>query len=212
MDNNNENVNVNNINERKDKYKKDDLNFEYNETRKKADFILGLKEEDKKKLVKCTSWAITACELSVAERNSRFLGTPLKGEVWCINFGSNVGSEIDDIRPCIIVSYKEFNDNSNLVTVIPITHSAYNYNTQFPIKDFLEYSESYTDGTAKAEQITTKSKSRLGRKIGKLNDKGMYLLNRALLTHLDMPELIKNLPIPDGESGIDFLPIPDIKK
>lgn len=114
---------------------------------------------------------------------------PKKGEIWTIDFGVNIGSEIEKVRPCIIVSYDNFNDKSDLCTVIPITRkdSEKIYNTHFSIdSSSLYYSDTSLYGVAKAEQITTKSQFRLGRKIGQLNEKGQSFLNKSILNHLDI--------------------------
>ena len=122
------------------------------------------------------------------ERNVKCV--PVRGEIWSLDLGINVGDEMDKVRPCIIVSYNIYNDKSNLCSVIPITHADCSHRTQFEINEScLEYSESTISGTAKAEQITTKSKARLGRKIGQLNEKGLKQLNYALLNHLGMESL-----------------------
>lgn len=157
-------------------------------SREKKEIFLNMVEEDKEKLIALDSWALRALELTVLERNVKCV--PVRGEIWSLDLGINVGDEMDKIRPCIIVSYNIYNDKSNLCSVIPITHADCSHRTQFEINEScLEYSESTISGTAKAEQITTKSKARLGRKIGQLNEKGLKQLNYALLNHLGMESL-----------------------
>ncbi|WP_368263430.1 type II toxin-antitoxin system PemK/MazF family toxin [Clostridium disporicum] len=157
-------------------------------SREKKEIFLNMVEEDKEKLIALDSWALRALELTVLERNVKCV--PVRGEIWSLDLGINVGDEMDKVRPCIIVSYNIYNDKSNLCSVIPITHADCSHRTQFEINEScLEYSESTISGTAKAEQITTKSKARLGRKIGQLNEKGLKQLNYALLNHLGMESL-----------------------
>lgn len=158
---------------------------EYWASREKKEIFLTMNESDKDKLIALDSWSYRALELTILERNVKCV--PVRGEIWSLDFGINVGDEMDKIRPCIIVSYNTFNDKSNLCTVIPITHAECSHGTQFEVNEScLEYSESTISGTAKAEQITTKSKSRLGRKIGQLNEEGLKKLNSALLKHLEL--------------------------
>ena len=166
------------------------------ESKDKKNIIYSMGEDDKDKLRELDTWAYKAFEYTIIERTVH--KKPRRGEIWTVDLGINVGTEIDKIRPCIVVSYDKFNDNSNLITLIPITHSDFSHKTQFRIcEDVLIYSEKGLSGTAKAEQITTKSKARLGRKIGELNDKGMILTIKALLNHLGLDfisAMIDNLP------------------
>lgn len=173
----------------KKSYKNSSLNMkDYWASREKKEIFLNMIEEDKEKLIALDSWALRALELTVLERNVKCV--PVRGEIWSLDLGINVGDEMDKVRPCIIVSYNIYNDKSNLCSVIPITHADCSHRTQFEINEScLEYSESTISGTAKAEQITTKSKARLGRKIGQLNEKGLKQLNYALLNHLGMETL-----------------------
>ena len=92
---------------------------------------------------------------------------------------------MNKVRPCIIVSYDEFNENSNCTTVIPITHAEHNFKTQFIIDDSkLVPSENSVAGTVKAEQIRTVSKVQLGYKIAELNEDGKKDMMQALSYHL----------------------------
>ena len=112
---------------------------------------------------------------------------PKRGEVWAVDLGINVGDVMNKVRPCIIVSYDEFNENSNCTTVIPITHADFNFKTQFILDESkLKPSDNLVSGTVKTEQIRTVSKAQLGYKIAELNDEGMKLMNNALKNHLDL--------------------------
>lgn len=169
--------------------KKKSLNLDdYYDSRNKTEFLSNLDTENQKKLIAFNSYALKSLELTIKEDSEQVSSlAPLKGEIWCLDFGLNVGRETSKIRPCIIVSYEQFNANSGLVTVIPITTSVSDIlrHTQFIVdKNCVEGNDTQVHGCAKAEGITTKSKSRLGKKIGKLNDKGIVLLNNALCAHL----------------------------
>ena len=134
---------------------------------------------------------------------------PIRGDIWSLDLGINVGDEMDKTRPCIIVSYDTFNDKSNLCTIVPITHADCSHRTQFEVDErCLEFAESSITGTAKAEQVTTKSKARLGRKIGRLNEKGMIMLNNALLNHFGLDcliDVINTLPQDSSNEVINEL-------
>ena len=175
----------------------------------KMSFIFNLEDSDKEKLVALSDWAISALEYTIKERIRKI--TPLYGEIWTVNLGENVGSEMSTeklkSRPCIVVSYDAFNSNSNLATIIPITNANCNFKTQFEIKDiFLEDIESTISGTVKAEQITTKSKGRFDRRIGKLNEKGIYLLKCIMLNHQGMDDITSLIKPPSNfEDGMKYL-------
>lgn len=158
-------------------------------SKEKKEIFLNMKDEDKEKLIQLDSWSYRALELSILERSVKQV--PIRGDIWSLDLGINVGDEMDKTRPCIIVSYDTFNDKSNLCTVVPVTHADCSHRTQFEVNEYcLEFAESSITGTAKAEQVTTKSKARLGRKIGRLNETGLQLLNKALLNHLGMEGLV----------------------
>lgn len=180
------NVEVNKIENKKKTLTMDD----YYDSRDKTEFLLNLKPKDKEKLIAFSSYALKSLELTIKEESQQVRSlAPVKGEIWCFDFGFNVGSEMDKVRPCIIVSYEEFNSNSGLVTVIPITTSVSEimYSTNFIInRESVDGNDVSVYGVAKAEGIVTKSKSRLGKKIGKLNNKGINSLNRALCAHLGL--------------------------
>lgn len=163
-------------------YKKNNLR-EYWHSKEKKEIFFSTKDEDKEKLIQLDSWAYRALELTIMERNVR--QSPVRGDIWSLDLGINVGDEMDKTRPCIIVSYNEFNEKSNLCTIVPITHADCSHRTQFVINEScLDFAESSITGTVKTEQIATKSKARLGRKIGRLNDSGLKMLDKALLNHL----------------------------
>lgn len=176
-------------------------------SKEKKEIFLNMKDEDKEKLIQLDAWSYRALELTIMERSVKQV--PIRGDIWSLDLGINVGDEMDKTRPCIIVSYDKFNDKSNLCTIIPITHADCSHRTQFEVDDkCLEFAESSITGTAKAEQITTKSKARLGRKIGRLNEKGMEMLNIALLNHLGMDcliDVIKSLSQEHSQELIDDL-------
>lgn len=159
--------------------------------------LLNIEESDKRKLVELDSFVLKALEYSVLERSTKL--TPSRGEVWTVDLGVNVGDEMDKVRPCIVVSYDEYNNKSNLATVVPITHSDCNYGTQFEISDglfkYFKYEDTSINGIAKAEQITTKSKARFGKCLGKLNEHGMKELNKIVINHaVEHNSLLELLP------------------
>lgn len=109
---------------------------------------------------------------------------PKLGEIYTCDLGLNVGSELDNIRPCIIVTSDKYNEKSSVVTVIPISKKTKLFFHQIEINDYtVEEIETEIEGTAKLEQITTISKGKLGRKIGKMSKKGIKLIHKAMQYH-----------------------------
>jgi len=42
-------------------------------------------------------------------------------QIWLVNFDPSVGSEYRKIRPALIITASEYIDNSNLITMVPIS-------------------------------------------------------------------------------------------
>lgn len=157
---------------------------EHNKTKKKLEQILYTNEKDKEKIVDLEKWILKIISYDIEERMYR-TQVPKQGEIWSVDLGINVGDVMNKVRPCIIVSYDEFNENSNCTTVIPITHAEHNFKTQFIVNDSkLLPSENSVSGTVKAEQIRTVSKVQLGYKIAELNEEGKQDMMIALMNHL----------------------------
>jgi len=85
-------------------------------------------------------------------------------EVYLINLDPTLGSEIKKSRPCLIISPDEMNNYIATVIVAPMTTKGRDYptriNCQFEGKS----------GQIVLDQIRTVDKSRLIKKLGKIND------------------------------------------
>lgn len=125
-------------------------------------------------------------KFSIRERQNSDL-QPRYGEIYTCDLGLNVGSEMDNIRPCIIVTPDKYNENSTVITVIPISNKTKTFFHQVVINEYtVEEIESKIEGIAKLEQIRTISKGRLGRKIGRMSSKGMKLIKKAMAYHFSI--------------------------
>lgn len=113
--------------------------------------------------------------------------TPKYGDIYTCDLGLNAGSELDNIRPCIVITSDKYNEKSTVITVIPISKKNKLFFHQVEINsDTVEEIESNIEGIAKLEQIRTISKGRLGRKIGKMSPEGMESINKAIEFHFSL--------------------------
>lgn len=163
---------------------------EYMDAKSKTDFLLNVETEDKKKLISLLNWSNRALELSVLERIEKRFHKVKRGEVWSVDLGENVGTEINNVRPCIIV--KDSVDHLPLVTLCPITNNTHIFlPSQITVNDL--GLEGILTGTTKTEQIRTVSKGRLGKKICDLTENAIIDLDMILLRNFDYDERIVNI-------------------
>ena len=105
-----------------------------------------------------------------------------RGEIWTVAGGRNYAGKP---RPVVIVQDDRFESDGS-VTVCPLTTDS----TPAPLfRIILEPTE--TNGLLSvsrlmADKLTTVSRSKLGRRIGRLDDETMVRLNRAMLVFLGM--------------------------
>jgi len=86
-------------------------------------------------------------------------------EVYLINLDPTVGSEIKKTRPCLVVSPDEINHNIRTVIVAPLTTKGPLYPTRVPSRF------KGKDGHVVLDQIRAVDRSRLVRKLGKIDGK-----------------------------------------
>ncbi|MFJ8531170.1 type II toxin-antitoxin system PemK/MazF family toxin [Bacillus sp. NPDC094106] len=99
---------------------------------------------------------------------------PKHGEIWTVDLGVNVGSEMNKIRPCVIVSPDSYNESQKLVVVVPITHADKSLDCHMKINsELLTDRDCSINGIIKAEQIRTVSHGRLHKHKGTLLEKGL---------------------------------------
>ena|SRR5687767_1349338 len=57
---------------------------------------------------------------------------PKRGEIFLINLNPSIGGEIKFMRPCLVISPDELNDNSSTIIVVPMTTGNHNYPFRIP--------------------------------------------------------------------------------
>ena len=86
-------------------------------------------------------------------------------EVYWIELNPTRGGEMAKTRPCVVVTPSDLNMHLTTVVIAPVTSTIRNY----PFRVLC--SVAGRDGEIATDQIRTVDKSRLKRKIGKLNNK-----------------------------------------
>jgi mRNA interferase MazF len=86
-------------------------------------------------------------------------------DVYLINLDPTVGSEIKKTRPCLVVSPDEINHNVRTVIVAPLTTKGQPYPTRVSCRF------KGKDGQVVLDQVRTVDRSRLIRKLGKIDGK-----------------------------------------
>lgn len=111
---------------------------------------------------------------------------PRKGDIYLIEFGQNIGSELSNTHMGIIVQNSLKNSVSNTIVVIPISSSPKLYDTHEKItaNDIKEGQLNKLPSKAKAEQITCIDKSRLIHKVATLTPEFMRRLDNRIIKNL----------------------------
>ncbi|MGH9947227.1 MAG: type II toxin-antitoxin system PemK/MazF family toxin [Pyrinomonadaceae bacterium] len=104
-----------------------------------------------------------------------------RGDVWLVEFNDSVGQEIQKTRPAVIVSNDEANKFLRRHQVVPLTSSA---KTLYPGESYISFRE--ITGKALISQVTTVSRLRMLKRLGRLTTTEMKNIDRGLLTQLGL--------------------------
>ena len=107
-----------------------------------------------------------------------------RGEIYLAALNPIVGKEISKTRPVTMVSNDKSNEFSGTVTVLPITSGS--LQRIYPFEVFLPKGSGNLpkDSKIKADQIHTLDKTRIIKRIGKLNTTEMVQIEIAMKIHL----------------------------
>jgi mRNA interferase MazF len=102
-----------------------------------------------------------------------------RGEVYWVNFDPSLGGEIQKTRPAIVVSNDAANAVLNRLQVVPITSKT---ERLYPCEAFVDLNGEKRK--AMADQLTTISKQRLGKKLGIIKPDDMARVDAAVILQL----------------------------
>ncbi len=108
-----------------------------------------------------------------------------RGEIWLVNLDPTVGHEIRKSRPAVIIQNDIGNKYSPITIIAPLTSQR--TDTVFPFEVLLTREEGL-DKPSKAllNQIRAIDKSRLVKRLGKVNDDALEKVNEAIKISLGL--------------------------
>ena len=107
---------------------------------------------------------------------------PRQGNVYRVQFDPAIGSEIRKTRPAVVISNNAMNQFAKTVLVMPVTSGRHEYYLRIPVSP-------PEGGLAKpsvvaTEQLRAVDKTRVGRRLGKLDRLTMQAIIQAVQLHV----------------------------
>lgn len=109
-----------------------------------------------------------------------------RGDIIIVNFNPVIGSEQGKIRPALVIQNDIGNIYSKLTIVAPLTGKYYLKYLPFHVRLSASESSLKKDSTILLNQIRTIDKSRIIKKIGKLDKQIMKQVDAAIKISLDL--------------------------
>jgi mRNA interferase MazF len=109
-----------------------------------------------------------------------------RGEVYIAALDPVIGREISKTRPVVVVSNDLNNQFAATVTVLPVT--SMNLEKIYPFEVLLPHGSGGLpkDSKVKADQIRTLDKTRMAKLLGKVDQKQITAIGRAMKIHLGL--------------------------
>ena len=109
-----------------------------------------------------------------------------RGGIYMAALDPVVGREISKTRPVVVVSNDKNNEFSGTVTILPITSKK--LQRIYPFEVFLQKGSGNLpkDSKVKADQIRTLDNARLVKEIGRLDQKEIEEIEKAMKIHLGL--------------------------
>ena len=110
-----------------------------------------------------------------------------RGDIYLAALDPVVGREIAKTRPVVVVSNDLNNEHGGTITILPLTSQR--LKKVYPFELLLSKGDANLPKKSKikADQIRTLDKSRLIKRFGKLSEKQINLIGKAIKIHLALP-------------------------
>ncbi len=95
-------------------------------------------------------------------------------DIFLINLDPTIGHEIKKIRPCVVISPDEMNDNISTIIIAPMTARSHSYPTRVSI----EFEDK--KGWIVLDQIRSVDKRKFVKKLGKLNKETVFRIKKII--------------------------------
>lgn len=106
-----------------------------------------------------------------------------RGEVWCVDFHPSIAGEIEKVRPALIVSNDASNRHLNRLQVIPLTTKV---DRIYPSEALVTFRGK--KHKAMVDQLTTASKNRFEKRMGRLSDGDVTAVEEVIRIQLGLRE------------------------